>query len=172
VSTPLDPAATWQRVVDNFDWLQGVARRMAACDDRLSAEDIASEAVIDILGTESQWDAARGSWRTWARLRVWKARTYAIRALPPRSEPLDHKPSNRPNHAQRGSIEYSLTVGSDGHHDRMAAAADIEAILGEATPVETDAILCVMHGWSPDMVPGGRKEIRKNLRRLRARVAA
>lgn len=161
-----DIRAVWGRVIEHLPQLTAIARGMARVDRRIDPDDLLQEAIADIVEAEPRvYDPVRGSWLQWARTRIWKSRTYALRAAN-REESRGHEPIRDRDDTGPG-LEPAVGSGDDGHADRAAAVVELREVLALATDEERDAVLVTLQGLDPELA-GGRKAVRRRLAALAA----
>jgi DNA-directed RNA polymerase specialized sigma24 family protein len=161
---------TWSRVLAHLPQLQRAAAAMAAIDRRLDPEDLLEDSIADIVASEHLYREKDASWLTWAKTRVWKTRTYALRD------------ANKHNHRGRLSvgvpdrnadtdspIEPALAVGADGTAERAESRVTVGQVLEDAWEHERDAMLVLLYGWDPKMA-GGKEVVEETVTALIRRM--
>jgi hypothetical protein len=158
---------TWDRILHNWPRLQRASVSFAKVDPRLHADELLSDAIADILAKEYLFDASRGPWDKWAVTRIWLARTRKFREFK-RHAHNRIRVSGRADEDEEVTIDLALPDGAEGTAARAEARAAGSEVFAEATDAERDALMVLLHGWSPKMVPGGARAVRRSLKSLMA----
>lgn len=161
---------TWGRVMEHMPQLRRAASAMAHVDRRLDPDELLADSIADIVDSEYLYREADAAWITWAKTRVWKTRTLALRSL------NKHAPRGRlsvgiPDRedSPNSPVEPALGLGQDGTAERAEARIAVGQILDDAWDHEQDAMLVLLYEWNPSMA-GGRKAVRSSLTSLQERV--
>lgn len=156
----------WMRVMRHLPELTRIARAMARVDKRINPEDMLSDAIVDILDADPRlYRPERGPWLSFARTRIWKTRTYAIRRI------QEHETRSRarigPQSEEDPALDLPVPVGSAAHQDRMEAACALRQVIDRASDDEREALEVALYGYNPRLVDGP-----KRLRELLASIGA